>query len=232
MAFYRASIGGGGGGGSDVKLGQVPDATWANNGTNLSPNSTATVSVSQKPRYIMIIMLSNNAREGLIGFYDTQRNEAYRYGYWSSTRQDGVWTNYTSYITSVTDSAVTVKQAYSTGQNIRTWVNCYYDNGGGVPDTATGVFVTNTTSASGYKVTLGFKPKYVYVIRDANGTNSAIYDERISTTKFLRGTSGATTWVNMPASQYLGFVSIDNDGFTFYTNSSYSSVNLYYVAMR
>ena len=103
--------------------------------------------------------------------------------------------------------------------------------GGGGGQTAIGTFKTNTTSSSGYKVTTGFKPKYVYAIRDTNGTNSIIYDERVSTTKFLRGTSGATTWVNMPATNYVGFVSIDNDGFKVYTTSSYSSLDFYYVAV-
>lgn len=129
MAFFRVSIGGGGGSGSDIYLGQAPDATWASNGSNLNNNVVATVAVTQKPRFVMVIMLSSNAKEGLIGLYDVKNDKAYRFGYWSSAKQDSIWTNYSSYITSVTDTTVTVKQVYSNA-SVRTWVNCYYDNGG------------------------------------------------------------------------------------------------------
>lgn len=129
MAFFRVSIGGGGGSGSDIYLGQAPDAVWASNGSNLNNNVVATVAVTQKPRFVMVIMLSSNAKEGLVGLYDVKNDKAYRFGYWQSSVQDSIWTNYSSYITSVTDTTVTVKQVYSNA-SVRTWVNCYYDNGG------------------------------------------------------------------------------------------------------
>ena len=106
-------------------LGEAPDAVWASNGSNLASDATATVAVTQKPRVVMVIMMANTAKEGLIGFYDVKNNKAYRFGYWSSSVQDSNWTNYSTYITSVTDAAVTVKQAYS-NSSVRAWVNCYY----------------------------------------------------------------------------------------------------------
>ena len=113
-------------GGNAPNLGVAPDAFWANNGTALAGNGTATVTVTQKPRYVVVLMIHSTTNIGLMGFYDTENESAYLFGYWSGAVQDGTWSNYSSYITSVTSSSVTVKQVFSSNANVRTWVNCYY----------------------------------------------------------------------------------------------------------
>ena len=89
---------------------------------------------------------------------------------------------------------------------------------------AQGTFVTNTTLTSGYKVTCGFKPKYICCVLDNGTTGGAcVYNEDVSNSKYERSCGTVNTWVNFGATlQYLGFVSIDNDGFTIYTGSTWS----------
>ena len=96
--------------------------------------------------------------------------------------------------------------------------------GGSSAQTKAGTFVTNTTATTGYKVTLGFKPKYVCCVLSNGSTGAAcVYNEDVGSTKYERSAGTANTWVNFGATlQYLGFVSIDDDGFTFYTGSTWS----------
>lgn len=87
----------------------------------------------------------------------------------------------------------------------------------------TGKFTTNTTSSSGFKVTLGFKPKYVCLVPSNGSTLGAcVYDEDVGSTKYERCLSSSITWMTLGGTpQYLGFVSIDNDGFTVMTGSTW-----------
>lgn len=122
--FARMDMGGSGGE-DHVNLGISPDAKWSSNGSTLANNGTANVTVTQKPRFIVLVMFSNsNAGQGLWGIYDVEKNQAYRYGFWSSSVQDANWTNYNLYIKSVTATNVSIKNSY--GGSCRVWVNCYY----------------------------------------------------------------------------------------------------------
>ena len=98
------------------------------------------------------------------------------------------------------------------------------NSGGSSAQTKTGTFTTNTTATTGYKVTLGFKPKYVCCVPSNGSTGGAcVYNEDVSATKYERSAGSSNAWVNFSATlQYLGFVSIDNDGFTIYTGSTWS----------
>ena len=96
--------------------------------------------------------------------------------------------------------------------------------GGSSAQTKAGTFVTNTTATSGYKVTLGFKPKYVCCVLSNGSTGAAcVYNEDVSDSKYERSCGTVNTWVNFGGTlQYLGMVSIDNDGFTIFTGSTWS----------
>ena len=104
--------------------------------------------------------------------------------------------------------------------------------GGGGGNTAKGTFTTNTTATSGYKVTLGFKPKYILMARDYT-TNAwtMAYNEDISTTKWIRGTTSASVWQNFGSNSPYSIKSIDNDGFTVYTANNYHNFQWRYFAM-
>lgn len=98
--------------------------------------------------------------------------------------------------------------------------------------TATGTFTTNTTATTGYKVTLGFKPKYLCIIRNSTQTAyNMIYNEDLDATKYNRGTAGANAWRSFEAVSPYSIESIDNDGFTVYTASGYSSNEWRYFAI-
>lgn len=212
MAFFRAAIGGGGVG-NIPEFGDSPDAIWSSNGSNLSANATATVTVTQKPKYVVVIMFSYNAKDGLVGYYDVEKNEAYRFGYWSSTRQDGIWSNYDLYITSVTDSSVTVKQVYSSSQSMRTWVNCYYgSSGGGSSDVqvATGTVSLTTTSQ---KITTGFRPKYISCSKTTTALQYFVYDETVSLSKYKTTATASSSGYADLGTGSVRLVSVENDGF-------------------
>lgn len=104
--------------------------------------------------------------------------------------------------------------------------------GGGGGQTATGTFVTNTSSSSGYKVTTGFKPKLVYVVRSSSSNVSAvIYAYDIDANKYIKALPSSTAWRNFESANYMSLVSIDNDGFTFWTNDTYKTYTWDYFAI-
>lgn len=96
--------------------------------------------------------------------------------------------------------------------------------GGGSAKTDHGLFTTNTSQTTGKKITTGFKPKYVCCVPSNGSTGGAcVYNEEVSDSKYERSCGSVNTWVNFGATlQYVGFVSIDNDGFTIYTGSTWS----------
>ena len=99
-------------------------------------------------------------------------------------------------------------------------------SGGGSSSTkgATGSFITNTTAATGYKVTLGFRPIQVCIqIDSSTDPYSMRYDENISQTKYARQSYNTSGWRNIPETSGYGFVSIDDDGFTVYTSTTSSA---------
>lgn len=101
------------------------------------------------------------------------------------------------------------------------------------PVAKSGTFTTNTTAATGYKVTLGFKPKYLCAIRNTSGTGCVAYVDSLSTTMYYRSLSGGSAWRNFESSgNYIAIKSIDDDGFTVYTGTStYSTVEWTYFAL-
>ena len=105
--------------------------------------------------------------------------------------------------------------------------------GGGSSSTDVGTFKTSTSATTGYKVTTGFKPAYVCII-DANTSTpyNMIYNSDISTTKYNRGTVSANSWRNLETNtNAYSIKSIDNDGFTVFTASTYASHNWTYFAI-
>lgn len=94
----------------------------------------------------------------------------------------------------------------------------------------TGRFIPDVND---YKVTLGFRPKYISVMRDSNGNAGISYNADISVAKYYRSLSGASEWRNLESdTAYIAFESIDSDGFTMYVNTSnYKSVTWYYFAI-
>ena len=101
--------------------------------------------------------------------------------------------------------------------------------GGGGVQTATG---TISASASAQTISLNFKPKKLYIYSTTAGV-SAIYDEDVSTTKFLRAVTGSgsgagVAWTNMTSTASYVIQSVTNTGFTYKGTASYS---MKYVAL-
>ena len=120
MALFRCSSGSGGGGGN---LPVSPNTVYTN--PNMASNATASLSVTQKPKFI-IIALAAYSSAGTYGtfIYNVEENAAYRYGYFNGAFQNGVFANISNYITSVTDSAVDIKNSW--GSAVRMIVGAYY----------------------------------------------------------------------------------------------------------
>ena len=99
-----------------------PDVSWTS--ANMSINSTRTITVTQKPKYIQMLFINLNVSSGFSGIFDVKNNKTFRSGYYYSTIHNEAWSNYTDYITSVSASSVTVKNGY--GNNCAVVVNIYY----------------------------------------------------------------------------------------------------------
>lgn len=119
MALYRT------GGGGGVNLSDAPDANYTN--ANMANNATATLAVTQKPRFIMICLTTTSASLFNYGtiIIDVVNNSAYILGYWSGSfhiqSYSAQWTNY---ITSVSSSSIGIKNAW--GSSVRMLVGAYY----------------------------------------------------------------------------------------------------------
>lgn len=104
-------------------LGSAPDKSYTN--ASMANNATASITVTQKPRYIvMSVSSTTNAGTFQVGLYDVENNTAYRYGYWSNAWQNGTWSTRSDYITSVSSSSVGIKNSW--GGTARIAVGCYY----------------------------------------------------------------------------------------------------------
>lgn len=99
--------------------------------------------------------------------------------------------------------------------------------GGGNVATGTVNFTTSNT-----KVTTNFKPKYIAVAA-SNGTSvrGFVYNEDISTTKYLQTASGSSAaWGTIGSTGYVQLVSVSNDGFTVKaTQNTYTGSYNYFV---
>ena len=106
----------------DIDPSLAPDAFYA--GT-LAYGGTATLTVTQKPKYI-VYALANTATAGdfLTGIINVEEGTAYRYGYWTSAFRNEAWSNYSTYVTSITDSSVVIKNNY--GAQARIEVAVFY----------------------------------------------------------------------------------------------------------
>ena len=100
-----------------------PDVTWTR--YHMAIDSSANISVNKKPRLISCEFLNvNTLGTGFVGLYDIKNNKTYRSGYYTSAFHNATWSNASSYITSVTDSNVTIKNAY--GDLLNVAINIYY----------------------------------------------------------------------------------------------------------
>lgn len=99
-----------------------------------------------------------------------------------------------------------------------------------------GKFKTNTSADAGYKVTTGFKPKYIAVQRtlttsDSN-TYGFTYDADMSTNIFAKFAYNQTPKTyTIGTKSVISLISVDDDGFTVYTNESRSAEYHNYFAI-
>lgn len=93
---------------------------------NVANNDTKTITVSQMPKYITYFYTYYaSANGGMFLILDVANNKAYRYGYWGSAFHNEDYTSgYSSYITSVSASSVTIKNSYGSAGNIA--IGIYY----------------------------------------------------------------------------------------------------------
>ena len=113
----------GGGGGKMTDLSSPPNAVYTN--ASMANNATATLAVTQTPKYIVICM---NAQTSAYNYgtliINVEDNTAYMIGYWSSTFQNQVYSAWTDFITSVSDSSIGIKNAW--GSTVRMDLCVYY----------------------------------------------------------------------------------------------------------
>lgn len=92
---------------------------------------------------------------------------------------------------------------------------------------ARGTFTTSTSAK--VKVTLGFRPKYIGILSPTSSI-IMIYDERVSTSQFIRATSSYySAFQNLGNTSNGRLYSIADDGFTINAHSSAQIFN--YVAI-
>lgn len=106
------------------KMGLAPNVIQTY--SNMANQATQTFSVTQTPRYITFFFTYNaSTKGGMFLILDVLSSKAYRYGYWGSSFHNEDYTSgYTSYITSVTSSSVTIKNNYGAAGNIA--IGVYY----------------------------------------------------------------------------------------------------------
>ncbi len=84
-----------------------------------------TLAVTQKPNLIVFTVVSDGYGNAMTGFYDPFTNNSYFYGYWSSQFRGGIWDNRAEYITSVSNTAVVICNAWGAA-NPRISAAAYY----------------------------------------------------------------------------------------------------------
>lgn len=104
-------------------LSSPPNAVYTN--VSMANNATATLAVTQMPKYIVICMngQTSSYNYGTL-IINVEDNTAYMIGYWSSTFQNQVYSAWTDFITSVSDSAIGIKNSW--GGTVRMDLCVYY----------------------------------------------------------------------------------------------------------
>ena len=105
-------------------LSSPPNAVYTN--ASMANNATDTLAVTQTPKYIIICMNGQAAsyNYGTL-IINVEDNTAYMIGYWSNTFQNQDYsTNWTDFITSVSDSSISIKNAW--GSTVRMDLCVYY----------------------------------------------------------------------------------------------------------
>lgn len=109
---------------------------------------------------------------------------------------------------------------------------CSSGGGGTGSPTDTGSFSGSSTT---YKLTLGFKPKQIFIYRYVLSSPvwSMSYDENYSTTKYYKCVSSNSSIQNIGVgSSNFHISSIDDDGVTFsFKDSTYAGYNWLYYAI-
>ena len=109
--------------GGDTLLPTTPDALYINN--EMATNATATLSVTKKTRWIIAVFANKDTVNSfLVGLLDVENNVGYRYGYWEGAGREGDWINWGNYITSITDTTISIKNGF--GARCVTRVGAYY----------------------------------------------------------------------------------------------------------
>lgn len=112
-----------GGGSNAPNLGTPPDALYTN--ANMANGATATLTVTQKPRYIISAFLrTSTSGNYMFLITNVETGQGYRYGYWSSAFHNEVYNDPSIYITSITDTSIGIKNGY--GGACYVTVGAYY----------------------------------------------------------------------------------------------------------
>ena len=111
------------------KKGGVKPIDWASpnveyTNANMANNATASISVTQKPRWINFFIDSTGTTYAWYGLYDVENDLCMRCGYYGNAIRGWSLWDPSTYITSVTSSAVNVKN--SSGVTARMVVEIYY----------------------------------------------------------------------------------------------------------
>lgn len=111
------------GGDNSIDL-MSPDVEYTNG--SMANNATASIAITQMPRYVIFFIDSAPGTTfAWYGIYDVKNDVYMRAGYYgSSIRSWDTWGGATNYITSVTSSAVSVKNTSSV--TCRMVVEIYY----------------------------------------------------------------------------------------------------------
>lgn len=109
--------------GGDTLLPTTPDALYRNN--NMGNNGTATLVVTKKPRWIIASYVhTTQTNSYFVSVIDVENGTAYRYGYFDGANHDETWSNWQNYFPSITDTAISIKNAYGNTCGVR--VGAYY----------------------------------------------------------------------------------------------------------
>lgn len=102
---------------------------------------------------------------------------------------------------------------------------------GGIPNLASGVFTTDAGDAVAVAVTTGFKPRYVKIFDETNGTTYEKTDGMTSANvmKVLPGTTGASDTVTQ-ASVNGSLIVLGDRGFTVAAGAAVASSKFAWVA--